>query len=360
MEDRHEATTGHKHPDSQVGLFGVFDGHGGSECANFVSNELPPLVLHYPELAVNPREALTRGISEVEDRWLKKVEKNEVEEIEGGTTLVLALFVDTTLYIAHVGDSEAVLCRSNKAVPLTSPHNPSKNPKEGVRVKDSGGRIFSGRLGHPVLSPSLVSIGVSRAIGDAVFKLPHYTRNRPSGLVATPDIISLDLQEDDKFVILACDGLWDVVKHQEAVEFLLKELDHPSSPAERKTGGAARYPSVSSAVISPKGSLASQKRKIGMDNSEGTNENDLTMLQSITTEVSLPPSLDLSPNSPTTRTTKDVTGNTGGPASAFTTEGGKVMGKATVNSRDLAIKLAHLAYEKGSNDNITVVVISLY
>ena len=84
---------------------------------------------------------------------------------------------------ANVGDSEIVLCRGGKPLVLSTAHNMMKNTAEEQRVKDAGGVVFRSRLGHPYINPQLISIAVTRSIGDITFKDTDFTAGRPSGIV---------------------------------------------------------------------------------------------------------------------------------------------------------------------------------
>jgi len=142
----------------------------------------------------------------------------------------VGLVVGEKLYVANVGDSEAIVCRGDTALPLTTIPNPSKNSDETVRVQSVGGRLYNNRLGHPHLNVRFFNIGISRAIGDLMYKSPGYTQNKVSGLTADPDVSVTELGEDDKFLLLACDGVWDVFTHKEAVKFVLERLKETNDP----------------------------------------------------------------------------------------------------------------------------------
>eukprot|EP00658_Telonema_sp_P-2_P058310 TRINITY_DN46778_c0_g1_i1.p1 TRINITY_DN46778_c0_g1~~TRINITY_DN46778_c0_g1_i1.p1 ORF type:complete len:112 (+),score=31.98 TRINITY_DN46778_c0_g1_i1:162-497(+) len=75
---------------------------------------------------------------------------------------------------------------------LSSKHTPKDNPDEKQRVIDAGGRVVhGGRVGHPRFNPNVLHVALSRAMGDAPFKLPELTLSKPSGIIATPDTLSL-------------------------------------------------------------------------------------------------------------------------------------------------------------------------
>ncbi|TFK75447.1 protein phosphatase 2C [Pluteus cervinus] len=106
------------------------------------------------------------------------------------------------LYCANAGDARGVLCRAGKAVRLTYDHKGS-DKQEAKRITDAGGFVMSGRV-NGVLA-------VTRSLGDSSMK---------EFVVGAPYTTETALCEDDEFLILACDGLWDVVGDQGAVDLV--------------------------------------------------------------------------------------------------------------------------------------------
>jgi serine/threonine protein phosphatase PrpC len=79
-------------------------------------------------------------------------------------------------------------------------------------VVEAGGRVAAHRVCHPFLSPQVISIAVSRSIGDSLFKLPEFCRGAPPALTAEPWVMARQLRlAEDWFVLLACDGVFDVM-----------------------------------------------------------------------------------------------------------------------------------------------------
>ncbi|KAI9716265.1 MAG: hypothetical protein M1812_005490 [Candelaria pacifica] len=115
------------------------------------------------------------------------------------------------LYTANVGDARIVLCRNGKALRLSYDHKGSDD-NEGKRVANAGGLILNNRV-NGVLA-------VTRALGDAYMKDLVTGHPYTTETVIQPDI--------DEFLILACDGLWDVCSDQEAVDL----VRHTASPQQ--------------------------------------------------------------------------------------------------------------------------------
>ncbi|KIK67432.1 hypothetical protein GYMLUDRAFT_37555 [Collybiopsis luxurians FD-317 M1] len=103
------------------------------------------------------------------------------------------------LYCANAGDARGVLCRAGKAVRLTYDHKGS-DKQEAKRITDAGGFVMGGRV-NGVLA-------VTRSLGDSSMK---------EFVVGAPFTTETELCDEDEFLILACDGLWDVIGDQAAV-----------------------------------------------------------------------------------------------------------------------------------------------
>jgi serine/threonine protein phosphatase PrpC len=133
------------------------------------------------------------------------------ENIKGGTTALVSLFIEDKGYIANAGDSRAVLCKEGRAVRCTIDHKPDV-PEEEKRIYDLGGNVTTSvdKLGR-ITSRVCGVLAVARALGD--FSLAPYVSAEPQ--VHGP----IDLAPENKnyFLIMACDGLWDKVTDEEAV-----------------------------------------------------------------------------------------------------------------------------------------------
>ncbi|CAI7646616.1 unnamed protein product [Penicillium pancosmium] len=117
------------------------------------------------------------------------------------------------LYTANVGDARIVLCRNGKALRLSYDHKGS-DENEGKRITNAGGLILNNRV-NGVLA-------VTRALGDT------YLKDLVTGHPYTTETV---IQPDaDEFIILACDGLWDVCSDQEAVDLIrnVQDAQHAS------------------------------------------------------------------------------------------------------------------------------------
>merc|ERR1712151_1401669 len=140
--------------------------------------------------------------------------------------------------VGNIGDSEILLgSRGESGLTnykiLTEVHHLKRSPAEVERVSSVGGRIWRGRLGHPKISPQVLSLSVSRAIGDLFFKDERYTDGVASGLTAEAYIATAEVCAEgtrDEFLVIGCDGLWDTVQYAEAADLVLERLCQSQDP----------------------------------------------------------------------------------------------------------------------------------
>lgn len=202
-----------------ITIYGVLDGHGGQECARSALLPDSLLFIHLPPSSLPPRYAseeipshivsgLGAGLSQQEslyESFLKtdrQFIKSNTSQLKAGSTSTVMVFDHHTglTSIANSGDTRAVLSRLRTAVDLTRDMK-SSNPMEIARVLSCGGYIINGRV--------LGSLAVSRALGDCQLK-----EINDRAVIADPEVTSFYFQSDDEFVVIATDGLWDVMSSQ--------------------------------------------------------------------------------------------------------------------------------------------------
>jgi serine/threonine protein phosphatase PrpC len=200
-----------------VNLIGVFDGHGGKLVSKFLKLNLPKYI--YKKNSINIFDQNNTIITNYFHKLFDKLQNNLIKEHpiaakRCGSTALVGVMHKTTkgykntnyIWIANVGDSRAVLYNHlGKAIQLSQDHKPHHTP-EKKRIENIGGKIkFDGvdwRIGD---------LSLSRAIGD-LDNTPYVTHN--------PEIFKYKINKKDKFIIFACDGLWDVVNNNEAVNYI--------------------------------------------------------------------------------------------------------------------------------------------
>ncbi|PWA96484.1 putative protein phosphatase 2C 47 [Artemisia annua] len=197
-------------------FYGVFDGHGGPEAAVYMKNNVKRLFLQNLQISQT---------DEVEDSLRNAFLSADLDLADDssispstGSTAITALLLGRLLVVANVGDCRAVLSRNGKAINMSQDHRPTY-PPERKRVEDLGAFVDDGYL-NGVLS-------VTRALGDWDMKLPH---GSTSPLIAEPEVQQIVLTEEDEFLIIGCDGIWDVLSSQQAVKLVRRGLLRHDDP----------------------------------------------------------------------------------------------------------------------------------
>lgn len=132
-----------------------------------------------------------------------------------GATAVSVLVRGNKVVVANTGDSRCVMSKRGQARALTLDHKPILF-EEAKRIIKAGGFVRDNRING--------ALNVSRTLGDLDFKRNTDLPATEQMVVATPDIEEFSLEEGDEFLVIACDGIWDVLTNQEAVDFVRKRL----------------------------------------------------------------------------------------------------------------------------------------
>ncbi|EKX47810.1 hypothetical protein GUITHDRAFT_69206 [Guillardia theta CCMP2712] len=227
----------------------VFDGHSGSQISDYAAGRMPALLALEawyrspltPDTQVHQVTAslelltLRTGSEEVFDKRVRETRfrdhvvndgrKSERRHVSlsllwllillvAGSTANVALLLGDVLHVANLGDSRAVLCRNGFAQALSEDHKPDL-PSEKARIESLDGRVEWRGCWRVIGGSGIAAfrgLAVSRALGDVPWKVPV------SYVEGTPDVTSTKLTADDEFLIIGCDGVWDVLNNQEAVD----------------------------------------------------------------------------------------------------------------------------------------------
>jgi len=233
----------------RAAFFGIFDGHGGKDASIFAKEHLYENIKAHQGFNSNDPEQIKDAIKHG-FKTTHLAMKNDIENwpkrkdghySTSGTTVTIAIVRNNKLFVAHVGDSAAVLAKKYNNImvteELTIDHKPD-NTEEKSRIQSLGGRVAvtngvprvvwkrqvrnaSPQLGQSTLKFEYVPfLAVSRALGD----LWSYDQERQKYIVSPePDIKEIDIiPGKTKFLILASDGLWGVMKAKEAVDAVYK------------------------------------------------------------------------------------------------------------------------------------------
>eukprot|EP00928_Gymnodinium_smaydae_P048090 TRINITY_DN32128_c0_g1_i1.p1 TRINITY_DN32128_c0_g1~~TRINITY_DN32128_c0_g1_i1.p1 ORF type:complete len:496 (+),score=63.13 TRINITY_DN32128_c0_g1_i1:165-1490(+) len=193
------------------GVLAVLDGHGGRECADYVAARLPLL-------ATLPQDEWSDTFSRFDDEF------REQGQLSGSTCVVVSVSGDR-LEGANLGDSRAVLFRSGCVEAQTIDHKPG-SPQERERITRCGGAVKDDPNG-----PSRVGgVAVSRAFGTFVSPLNRQMLKDPDlphtqrVLSCLPDLFTWPAKLGD-VVVLACDGVWDVLEVNDISAILFEQID---------------------------------------------------------------------------------------------------------------------------------------
>ncbi|KAI3521387.1 hypothetical protein L1887_10850 [Cichorium endivia] len=215
-------------------FFGVYDGHGGSQVANYcrdrlhlaLEEELKTIKQELIKGTINDtlqigwEKAFTKCFQKVDDEVSGNV-SNNIPEVSGdipsepvapetvGSTAVVALICSSHIIIANCGDSRAVLYRGKEAMALSNDHKPNRED-EYARIEAAGGKVIQWQ-GHRVFGV----LAMSRSIGDRYLK---------PWIIPEPEVTFTPRAREDECLILASDGLWDVMSNEEACEVARKRI----------------------------------------------------------------------------------------------------------------------------------------
>lgn len=211
------------------GYFAVYDGHGGRQAVDYVEAKLHDVVLQELRSQSSPSTApaALRSSFEKVDGQL-----GMLGAWNNGTTATVVLthrMPDSlTVHVANVGDSRAVVSNREGGVRRVSKEHKATDPDEVKRVLDEGGSVRRGRVGG--------QLSVSRALGD------HHLKS--SGVSCIPDVMTFDGTRE-RALIVASDGLWDVVSDEDACKILDGTIDSAAIEGGGPAAVAGRISEIS-------------------------------------------------------------------------------------------------------------------
>ena len=202
--------------------FAIYDGHGGSGCSSFLQSNLHKNIKNFST------NDLINAIKFTEEEFFNKY----VIDYDGklidcsGSCACIALIKKNKLIIANIGDSRLILVKNKKIFFTTIDHKPI-NLSEKKRIKKAGGYIYQSEINVPIFQngkrielPWRVfpgGLSVSRTIGDIEVKNEKY-RGKSGVVISKPDIWEFNLNEEFNFLVIGCDGIFDVLSNNEILE----------------------------------------------------------------------------------------------------------------------------------------------
>ncbi|KAG6753699.1 hypothetical protein POTOM_041696 [Populus tomentosa] len=277
----------------RVCMFGIFDGHGGSRAAEYLKEHLFENLLKHPQFITDTKLALSTSkfslahyyelhnisyIDKSETNIMVPSESYQQTDVDfldsekdtyrdDGSTASTAVLVGDHLYVANVGDSRTVISKGGKAIPLSEDHKPNRSD-ERKRIESAGGvvmwagtwrvggvlamsRAFGNRmLKQFVVAEPEIQQEKSRAFIVSTFDLGGFSQspelncniNRRFSIQSMISSTCLDqaeqkIDEEFELLVLASDGLWDVVPNEDAVSIARTE-EEPEAAARKLTEAA--------------------------------------------------------------------------------------------------------------------------
>lgn len=249
VDDVAEALTDHS-------LFAVFDGHGGDLTSAYAAEHFLQILSRQPEMKEYAKLAKTGpesrsdvpgvellrkaldGVLGQLDAQLREVQqqKNDVMDSmppqdpndesllagngqmyeHSGSTCTVVMLTPSHVVGCNSGDSRAVLRRAGHTLPLSFDHKPSE-VSEKDRITEAGGFVKARRVDG--------DLAVSRALGDFVYKTNENLPTNKQKVIPHPDFVVYPRSsEEDEFIILACDGIWDVASSKQCSDFVQQLL----------------------------------------------------------------------------------------------------------------------------------------
>ncbi|KAG6626265.1 hypothetical protein I3843_15G031200 [Carya illinoinensis] len=210
-------------PPQTLHFFGVYDGHGGSQVANYCRDRMHVALAEELECVKEGlgdgtikgncqqqwKKAFTNCFLKVDDEVGGKESLEPLAPETVGSTAVVAVICSSHIMVANCGDSRAVLCRGKKPMALSVDHKPDRED-EYARIEAAGGKVIQWN-GHRVFGV----LAMSRSIGDRYLK---------PWIIPEPEVMFLPRAKDDECLILASDGLWDVMTNEEVCDLARKRI----------------------------------------------------------------------------------------------------------------------------------------
>ena len=196
-------------------FFGIYDGHSGGACSKLLQHKLHLKFAQSEIFFSDQSKAATDSCISVDEEICAELKDKDDES--GSTALFLIIDGRSKKFtVSNVGDSRCVLSRGGTAIDLSKDHRLSR-ADEKERIKRVGGVVKNNRF-NGVLA-------VSRSFGDVAHKPGNKSESSVGPLNAMPEIRTEAITDRDEFVLLATDGLWDIMDSQNAVNFLRLALN---------------------------------------------------------------------------------------------------------------------------------------
>lgn len=238
-------------------IFGVFDGHGGTEVAKFVEHHFTEEFLKNENYSKKDiKKALEENYQKMDELMLEKEgneelfseylksqkeisklrennyypkkikllshepvnpkeKKDAIISMFTGSTANVLVIQDKKLYFSNAGDSRSIICKKGQPIAMSIEHKPSIS-EEAKRIEKTGAWIKDGRI--------FGNLNISRGLGDLEYKKDKKLKPEEQVLISLPDVKIENLGEDIDFIVLASDGVWECKNNQEICDFFTEKF----------------------------------------------------------------------------------------------------------------------------------------
>jgi len=215
-------------PEKEILYIGVFDGHSGKKTAEYASWQLPKEIISSVASITDIKAAIENAFMNTDEKWRRS---SQDDHRDSGSCANICLICPDRYICANIGDTRCVLGRDGTTVPLSFDHKPHL-PEERKRIEAAGSFVGTDFNGGKEISRVRNLLAVSRAFGDFYFKKCPNKAARDQAVTAFPEITEIKRDASDNFIILACDGVWDVITSSEAADYIYDCIDAKDTAAE--------------------------------------------------------------------------------------------------------------------------------
>ena len=232
----------------KISYFGIFDGHGGEECSEFLKNNYMNYLVENANFPFDIKLSMIESFQKIEDDFFKLKCKDNLEDSDkSGSCALVSVIFDNKVYIANIGDSRAIMSigGGTKVRQLTADQKPD-NVKEFERALKNGSKIYLDDNDDPDRDESKIEfikdkaelekmkeikensteekifrvypsdLAVMRTIGDIKAKKKEFG-GIPGTIINIPEVYIFDINSSDDFIVMGCDGIFDDLSNQEIV-----------------------------------------------------------------------------------------------------------------------------------------------
>ena len=233
----------------KISYFSIFDGHGGEECSEFLKDNYLKYLVDNKNFPYDIKQSMIEAFKDIEEEFFKLKCKDTLEESDkSGSCALVAVIFDNKIYIANIGDSRAIMSinEGTKIKQLTVDHKPD-NLIEFERAMKNGSKIYLDDNDDPDRDVSKIKfikdkhdlekkkelkqhsvedkifrvypsdLAVMRTVGDIKAKKKEFGGN-PGTIINNPDIFVIDINSNDDFIVMGCDGIFDDLSNQEIID----------------------------------------------------------------------------------------------------------------------------------------------